>query len=89
MSLPDISFENIRPVDGNRYAGFDEMCSQPASLEAVSAGEGFFRKGRVPMQVSNATVDLQVGQRSDGRPSISLNGVTISRRSWTIRYARH
>ena len=46
MSLPDISFENIRPVDGNRHAGFEELCSQLASLDAVSAGERFVRKGR-------------------------------------------
>ena len=46
MSLPDINFENIRPVDGNRHAGFEEMCSQLASLEAVPAGETFCRKGR-------------------------------------------
>ena len=46
MSLRDISFENIRPIDGNRHAGFEEMCTQLASLEAVPVGGGFFRKGR-------------------------------------------
>ena len=46
MSLPDISFENIRQFDGSRYAGFEEMCCQLASLEAASSGEDFYRKGR-------------------------------------------
>ena len=45
MSLPDISFENIRPVDGNRHAGFEEMCCQLASLEALSSEDNFYRKG--------------------------------------------
>ena len=45
MSLPDINFENIRPVDGNRHAGFEEMCCQLASLEAASSGANFYRKG--------------------------------------------
>ena len=46
MSLPDINFENIRPFDGSRDAGFEEMCCQLASLEPVSSGENFYRKGR-------------------------------------------
>ena len=45
MSLPDINFENIRPVDGNRHAGFEEMCCQLASLETASSGKTFYRKG--------------------------------------------
>ena len=45
MSLPDISFENIRPSDGSRHAGFEEMCCQLASLEPASSGENFYRKG--------------------------------------------
>ena len=45
MSLPDIIFENIRPLDGNRYAGFDEMCCQLASLEPASSGVKFYRTG--------------------------------------------
>ena len=45
MSLPDISFENIRPVDGSRPHGFEEMCCQLASLEPASSGENFYRKG--------------------------------------------
>lgn len=46
VSLPDISFENIRPHDGSRHAGFEELCSQLASLEAAPAGAKFHRKGR-------------------------------------------
>ena len=45
MSLPDITFENIRPFDGSRHAGFEEMCCQLASLEPASSGENFYRKG--------------------------------------------
>ena len=45
MSLPDINFEKIRPVNGNRYAGFEEICCQLAYLEATSAGDAFHRKG--------------------------------------------
>ena len=46
MSLPDINFEKIRPFDGSRHAGFEELCSQLASLEPASSGETFHRKGR-------------------------------------------
>ena len=46
MSLPNISFEDIRPFDGSRHAGFEELCCQLASLESASSGEDFFRKGR-------------------------------------------
>ena len=46
MSLYDISFENIRPFDGSRHAGFEEMCCQLASLESASSGQDFHRKGR-------------------------------------------
>ena len=46
MSLSDISFENIRPIDGSRHTGFEEMCCQLASLELASSGEDFIRKGR-------------------------------------------
>lgn len=45
MSLPDINFENIRPYDGSRHAGFEELCSQLASLESPLEYE-FYRKGR-------------------------------------------
>ena len=45
MSLPDISFENIRSVDRSRHYGFEEMCCQLASLEPASSGENFYRKG--------------------------------------------
>ena len=46
MSLPDISFESIRPFDGSRHAGFEELCCQLAYLESASSGEKLFRKGR-------------------------------------------
>ena len=46
MSLPDISFDNIRPVDGSRHYGFEEMCCQLASLEPAPEEEKFCRKGR-------------------------------------------
>ena len=46
MSLPDINFENIRPFDGSRHAGFEEICCQLASLEPASPGDTFYRKGR-------------------------------------------
>ena len=46
MSLPDISFEKIRPTDRSRDAGFEEMCCQLASLEPASSEESFYRKGR-------------------------------------------
>ena len=46
MSLPDINFKNIRPFDGSRHTGFEEMCSQLASLEPASSGKTFHRKGQ-------------------------------------------
>lgn len=46
MSLPDINFANIRPFDGSRHAGFEEVCCQLASLEPAPQGETFHRKGR-------------------------------------------
>ncbi len=46
MSLPDISFENIRPFDGSRHSGFEELCAQLASLEPAPPGAKFYRKGR-------------------------------------------
>ena len=45
MSLPDISFENIRQFDGSRHTGFEELCRQLASLEPTSLGEDFYPKG--------------------------------------------
>ncbi len=45
MSLPDINFENIRPFDGSRDGGFEEMCCQLADLESASSGENCHRKG--------------------------------------------
>ena len=46
MNLPDISFQNVRPVDGSRQDGFEELCCQLASLEAFRADSKFCRKGR-------------------------------------------
>lgn len=45
MRLPDINFANIRPYDGSRHSGFEELCSQLAYLEAPPEYE-FYRKGR-------------------------------------------
>ena len=45
MSLPDINFENIRPFDGSRDGGFEQMCCQLAYLEPAASGENFHRKG--------------------------------------------
>lgn len=45
MSLPDINFETIRPYDGSRHSGFEELCSQLASLETPPTSK-FYRKGR-------------------------------------------
>lgn len=45
MSLPEINFQNIRPHDGSRHTGFEEICSQLASLE-TPPGSHFYRKGR-------------------------------------------
>ena len=46
MSLPDIDFNRIRPVNGARSDGFEELCCQLASLEPAPPGSRFFRKGR-------------------------------------------
>jgi hypothetical protein len=46
LSLPEINFENIRPYDGSRHTGFEELCSQLAALEPAPAGSTFYRKGR-------------------------------------------
>ncbi|MBU4317058.1 MAG: ATP-binding protein [Proteobacteria bacterium] len=45
MSLPEINFENIRPYDGSRHAGFEELCSQLAYIETPPTCK-FCRKGR-------------------------------------------
>ena len=45
MSLPEINFKNIRPVEGNQHAGFEDLCCQLASLEPLSSGEAFHPKG--------------------------------------------
>lgn len=46
MPLPDIDFAKIRAYDGSRHTGFEELCSQLASLEDQPAGSVFIRKGR-------------------------------------------
>lgn len=46
MALPDLNFDQIRPYDGSRHAGFEELTAQLASLEPRPAGAAFFRKGR-------------------------------------------
>ena len=46
MSLPTISFRDIRPIDGSRQDGFEELCCQLASFEPAEAGSRHFRKGR-------------------------------------------
>lgn len=46
MSVPDINFQNVRPYDSSRQTGFEELCSQLASLEPSPEGAEFVRKGR-------------------------------------------
>lgn len=46
MSLPDIDFHRIRPYEGNRNAGFEELGCQLAEIEPRPAGATFHRKGR-------------------------------------------
>jgi hypothetical protein len=46
MPLPDVDFVNIRTHDGSRHSGFEELCTQLASLEERPAGSVFTRKGR-------------------------------------------
>ncbi|HTU12637.1 MAG TPA: hypothetical protein VMG08_17240 [Allosphingosinicella sp.] len=46
MQPPDIDFTSIRPHDGSRHTGFEELCSQLASLEGQPVGAVFTRKGR-------------------------------------------
>jgi hypothetical protein len=46
MGLPDIDFEKIRPFDGSKHTGFEELTAQLASLEDVSKNTTFYRKGR-------------------------------------------
>lgn len=46
MSVPDINFQNVRPYDNSRQTGFEELCSQLASLEPLPEGAEFIRKGR-------------------------------------------
>jgi hypothetical protein len=44
--VPDIDFDKIRPHDGSRNAGFEELCCQLAALEPRIPGSAFFRKGK-------------------------------------------
>ena len=46
MSLPEIRFEDIRPLDGSKHTGFEELCTQLAALEPASPEAEFIRKGR-------------------------------------------
>lgn len=46
VALPDIAFDKIRPHEGSRNGGFEELCAQLAALEPASASTSFFRKGR-------------------------------------------
>lgn len=46
MSLPDIAFERIRPFNGSRHDGFEELCCQLASMEPRPSGATFHRKGQ-------------------------------------------
>ena len=40
MSLPDISIENIRPVDGSRHHGFEEARTAPGPEHAKASYGG-------------------------------------------------
>ena len=46
MALPDIDFDKIRPVNGSRNYGFEELCCQLAALETERLGGHFHKKGR-------------------------------------------
>ena len=46
MSLPDINFENIRPVDGSRRAGFEEFCCHLFRRAPEAPESGQFRRIR-------------------------------------------
>ena len=46
MALPDIDFKSIRPVNGSRNSGFEELCCQLAALETAPLGGHFHTKGR-------------------------------------------
>lgn len=45
MALPEIDFKSIRPVNGSRNYGFEELCCQLAELETASLGGHFHAKG--------------------------------------------
>src|ERR1700751_5911391 len=44
----ELDFDRIRPCGGSRQHGFEELCTQLASLEARSADATFYRKGLGP-----------------------------------------
>ena len=46
MNLPNIDFKNIRPVNGNCNAGFEELCCQLAKLDNAHDVKEFIRKGQ-------------------------------------------
>lgn len=46
MALPDIDFTQIRPHEGSRHTGFEELIAQLASLEERPDSSIFVRKGR-------------------------------------------
>ncbi len=45
VTLPDIDFRRIRPHNGSRDGGFEELCCQLAALDVESAAGTFIRKG--------------------------------------------
>ena len=48
MSPLELHFDRIRPCGGSRQHGFEELCTQLASLEARPADATFYRKGLGP-----------------------------------------
>jgi hypothetical protein len=44
----ELDFDRIRPCGGSRQHGFEELCSQLASLEVRPADATFYRKGVGP-----------------------------------------
>jgi len=46
MSLPEIDFTRIRPHNGSRNDGFEELCAQLAALEEIPGTSSFARTGK-------------------------------------------
>jgi len=46
VTIPSINFEDIRPIDGTKHAGFEEICAQLAAQEPADPRAVFVRKGR-------------------------------------------